>query len=539
MIDTIKKIVGVLSKNQSERRNINALLREQPRLKKADRASRLSIALYPGGTNQNRMGFQMFLGALLRRRGHLVWIVCDAANLSVSKFHFWAIKFKNLFLYGKNRSKIIFIGADALADMESITQDEYDQARIDEHIRSALIAHYKDERFIADRFFSQPATKNDIDRFTNRCIISQQIGKYLLTRFSIDTFITNHGIYSKSGPLYDFLKYKGVKCFIYGYQSITEKTDSFYLGDGRNSERESSRLFNSFLEKTPISEKIENIASSYVQKRTNLIGYDVEELFDSNSKHRNSLSELDKTIAKLKPEYIFGLFPNVIYDHNVVQRNTIYSGITEWILDTINSFSNEKYLLILRMHPSETTVCRQFVATMVQEIIFRNIKDLSDRPNIFLIKSDNLLNSYKLIKDYIDCCIVYDNMIGAEAQYLGSPVIAAARGPNVTKYWTIQPESKEMYSRLLRDHEKVERLWKENKAKYTANLHLHHYYNLEESYSLPFINKLRAKLQDKQRVDLSDLTQYDLNVYQNNCKRLIAQIENPNRFISHKDPIHL
>ena len=62
---------------------------------------------------------------------------------------------------------------------------------------------------------------------------------------------------------------------------------------------------------------------------------------------------------KLKSEKFnksIAMFPNLVWDGALAERDTVFKGLDDWIIKTIEYCREKNYLLILREHPQKPTL---------------------------------------------------------------------------------------------------------------------------------------------------------------------------------------
>lgn len=141
------------------------------------------------------------------------------------------------------------------------------------------------------------------------------------------------------------------------------------------------------------------------------------------------------------------LFTNMNFDTAVLDRNTIFENMEEWLYRVIDFWkaSRTDLTLVIRIHPAEyklVTASKEFmgdkIGTLVQEV-----------PNIILIDSNEKVNSYELLKG-MEYGLVYASTIGLEAAYHGKITIVAGKPYFRNKSFLITPSSRDEYFDVLR-----------------------------------------------------------------------------------------
>jgi hypothetical protein len=139
------------------------------------------------------------------------------------------------------------------------------------------------------------------------------------------------------------------------------------------------------------------------------------------------------------------LAANVIWDLAALNKQIVFKGMIEWIVETIDWFrNNNQFQLIIRPHPAETSPqiprTRETVAAAIE---LNNIKLPG---NVFLLKSDAKVT----LKDLIAKCnvrgiTVHTTTVGFEYAAGGLSVITTAKSPYRGFGFTIDPVTKDEY----------------------------------------------------------------------------------------------
>ena len=124
----------------------------------------------------------------------------------------------------------------------------------------------------------------------------------------------------------------------------------------------------------------------------------------------------------------------------------------EWLLETVEFFlKNEKYELIVRVHPAELRGTVPSNQKMVDEI---NKKFKKLPKNINIIGPDNPISTYSLFK-LTDLAVIYGTKTGVELTAEGIPTIVAGEAWIKNKGLTYDPTDKKEYFNLLSNIENI------------------------------------------------------------------------------------
>jgi hypothetical protein len=224
------------------------------------------------------------------------------------------------------------------------------------------------------------------------CLVSKYAAINLVQTLSPNLYITSHGIYSVWGPAYNYMVSKNVPSLIYGAHSY--KSREILICDVIAQKLASDSGWQNFNNTFSMSELEYEMVCEYFEHRINFKENDTRMYYG----HYKSFKEIKLKREKNLKNYC--LFPNVIWDGDVYERNTIFKGVLDWILQTIRLFRNCPHRLIIRFHPAETTIWKN--SKSLEGIIREKIHDIDSISNLFLISSDTPLNTYKFIAENVD-----------------------------------------------------------------------------------------------------------------------------------------
>ncbi len=143
------------------------------------------------------------------------------------------------------------------------------------------------------------------------------------------------------------------------------------------------------------------------------------------------------------------LAPNVIGDSSLLDRDTIFPSIRSWLFDVLSYFENNPSLkLIIRVHPAESTIPKGKLRVKISEI-FNEYNYKLD--NVFLIDSNNPINTFSLLP-FVSFGLVWISSVGVDLVLRGIPVIAAASAKYSGLGIVEEPNSKEVYFKLITDY---------------------------------------------------------------------------------------
>ena len=223
------------------------------------------------------------------------------------------------------------------------------------------------------------------------------------------SFFFSHGIYSW-GPIYDFCITKNLNYRI--YYSLPYFKNKLYIS------KENAVTGLPDIIQNNSNNKSNREAKEVIESRLNYLSND-QKTFKKNSTSSESLKEkLKKEIKKYNN--VISFFPNVLFDNNISQRDSIFNGLIECINETIDNLKEEN-LLIIRAHPAEAVLWSKY--TKLKSYIKK-------RKNVFFINPEEKISSYFIAK-LSDLSVIYDGIMTVELSYLNLPVCV----PSKSKYY--------------------------------------------------------------------------------------------------------
>ncbi len=266
---------------------------------------------------------------------------------------------------------------------------------------------------------------------------------YLYETLNFDVAITSHGIYSIWGTAYNYLKEQGVKLFVYGAHSY-RKSHTFFTDTIAQTLSKDSDCIR-FMKEVQLTEEEKQRVDDYFTSRRNHNAKDTA-IYYSWMKEKENL-----TVKRQRKDTInYGMFPNIIWDGDVVQRDTIFAGMFDWMVKTIQFFiNNPQHNLVIRFHPAEASMWKDSVK--LSDTILSVFPDLEKYENIKLIYSNQQVDTYDFVKNNIDVGLVYDGILALELLHMHIPVLSPSCNRYVTGDFTVNPTSQSEYFNLLKD----------------------------------------------------------------------------------------
>ncbi len=170
--------------------------------------------------------------------------------------------------------------------------------------------------------------------------------------------------------------------------------------------------------------------------------------------------KIQADIAKIKANLeidgkIYSIFSNILWDSSIQDRDLGFTNMMEWLLDTIDYFTNKDEHLVIRLHPAEIRLYGKRSNEPVGDFIRRHRPNLAK--NIHIIPPESDLSSYSLMS-MSEAVLVYTSTAGLEAALMGKPALVCAQTHYRNKGFTLDVENKSHYYNILdrlRSGEKV------------------------------------------------------------------------------------
>lgn len=180
-------------------------------------------------------------------------------------------------------------------------------------------------------------------------------------------------------------------------------------------------------------ERIENWLSGnrgYVIDTAKLTGHETDD---------PALANLDPNLPTLV------LATNVIWDLTALNKQILFGGMVDWIIETINWFRDKEHLqLVIRPHPAETSP--QIPKTRETVAAALKLNGVQLPRNVVLLKSDINMTIKQLTTRYdVRGITVHSSTVGFEFPAQGISVVTTARSAYRGFGFTIDPISKYEY----------------------------------------------------------------------------------------------
>ena len=285
---------------------------------------------------------------------------------------------------------------------------------------------------------ARPELRRYFDLSLMNAHTSWRVGRHVAEELRPDLVISSHGIYSTWGPSYDELRRQGTPVLIYGIhpyvpQSVQLSEEVLQLTDVDRDLQAALRR--------PLTAAERETAEAIIASRASHRAHDTRVYYRDAGAFGTALP------ADL-PRPVFGIFPSVVWDGDIEERNRLFAGMYEWLRQTIRYFiAHPAQSLVIRFHPSESTL--ETTSVPLQRLVAEEFPDLARHRNIHVIPSDAIVDSYALLRNQLDIALVYDGVLGLEAPLLGRPTVLAGRGRFSGIDVCVEPATIEAYLEVL------------------------------------------------------------------------------------------
>lgn len=396
---------------------------------------------------------ELFLANILARNGAKVIVLLDDGNLphwDTFQLHESgnpsnsSVTLRNkltrdlfLILYHHPSIKVVYtsslIKRKGGETFEQQTLDKGDELNAISSVRRYFECGYYDEKDKEHQAYYQKTVIN--------IKMMKLFSKCLLEDYQFDAVITSHGIYSIWGTAYNYFKSKGINVYVYGPHAYRNCHTHFTDTLAQTLSKDTSCI--EYLKSGTLNENIKKIVDDYFLARRNHTTKDTSIYYSWMNKQENlSIDRKDKKTIN------YGMFPNIIWDGDIAQRDTIFNGMLDWMIKTIDYFlTHQDNNLTIRFHPAEATLWKD--TAKLSDTILKLYPKIEEAPNITLIKAEQQIDTYSFVKDNIDVGIIYDGILSLELTHMHVPVISPSCNRYTGGTFVLNPESQQKYFELL------------------------------------------------------------------------------------------
>ncbi len=387
---------------------------------------------------------QLTLGRVLQERGHRVrFLVCDTAlpicettdisNHANREQVCKAQRAQLLKLMAASGMEVV-LTSDLLLNEDLEPENLSSADHWDQFVRSMLLRYFK----VGELDNDNPHLSEFTKRAKKAALISQKVGEAIV-KLAPDRVIMAHGTYTTRGPAREVINQSNIPLLTIsrGKLAQTQKFNWKTAGDWWSIDETWSTV-----KDIPLSTKQEGLIDDYLLSRRSH-SKDVMVYNFTGEETR------EQTLAKLKVppnQKIYTLFTNVLWDAASAQREIVFDGAVDWVLETIKAFRNHpERTLIVRIHPAESVIgTKQPMEALIKKVL-NNIPE-----SVVLLPPDAPFNSWSLLK-VTDVGLVHTSTVGLELALEGIPCVCVSKTHYRSKGFTVDPESKEDYFAIIKD----------------------------------------------------------------------------------------
>lgn len=251
-----------------------------------------------------------------------------------------------------------------------------------------------------------------------------------------DKIVMSHGIYTLWGIMFRIARQKNIPVDVYG-GSYRKNTLRYY----HNVPNAPMPMYNwEKLKTKPLNEIEIKTVDDYLKTRATQEEDNISLFKDKGSSKNKALEDfLDE--AKKKNGTVCCLFTNIAWDAYAFSGDSIFDGMMDWLLQTIQFFQkNPNAYLIIKSHPAEV-----YFKVPEQYRIRSFVKEHINWNNIILLDEHSDVKPFDLYH-VIDFGIVNISTVSLEMALKNMPVLSSGQGGQYSgKGFTIDPSSRQDY----------------------------------------------------------------------------------------------
>lgn len=251
-----------------------------------------------------------------------------------------------------------------------------------------------------------------------------------------DIVLSSHGFYLNWGVLTAAANQAGIPVYIWGRGY---RLDTLVLTQGRHWQdvlrEESDECWLSGDFNTQKQEQILRYLRSRSVGSNDFIQY--------NPKPLSGDLEVAKRLGLDLGRPVISMFPNIAWDASGLEHNTIFNGMNDWLVQTVQWFgAHQEVQLVIRAHPAEVRLpvrTRDGVVSTLQMAFGDQLPS-----NVTIVAPNSPIDSYALAR-LSAAALVFSSKLGMELPALGIPVVVAGRPFYKSRGFTVDPPDKDAY----------------------------------------------------------------------------------------------
>ena len=396
---------------------------------------------------------ELFFANILARNGATVYVLLDngilphwdtyqlheermPANASVTRKNKFVRKIYTFLFHHRN---IKFIKTSTLLKnemVESICSKESLNGSDEKNAISSV------RRFFECGYYDPKNAKHQL--YYDKTITNIKLMKYfvrtLQQSYNFEAVITSHGIYSIWGTAYNYFRNIDIPVYVYGAHCYKSHHTHFTDTLAQTLSLDSSCV--EYMKNGILCNENIKAVDDYFLARRNHTTKDTSIYYSwMNDKKNIKVTKGEKTLN-------YAMFPNIIWDGDVAQRDTIFNGMLDWMKKTINYFIfHQRNNLIIRFHPAEATLWKDTIC--LSDVIDKLYPNLDTYSNITVIKADQQIDTYEFIQNNVDIGLIYEGILSLELTHMHKPVISPSCNRYTGGTFVLKPSTVEEYYNLL------------------------------------------------------------------------------------------
>jgi len=417
-----------------------------------------NILLFATRQDRNQLAIITTLAHALQRRGHTTsFLGCDRAlDRSCNYGHYPTLdkwKCRTCHLYAKRTHSLTGIPIDWLSSM--VPSNLLDTAReLVDGLNSRDYSNftYKGLRLghmvrhsVANFLRTDKITSDDESlRVYKEWLISGvwlvEACDVLLDRRRPDVVVLLNGLFAPEWIMLECAKRRGLRVVTWEVGFLPE---TFFFQHDRPTDMCDNNLWDRFRDIPLTAEENERL-DQYQAVRETGGGYLLNYFPAMESSEQTIVHRFGIDVSKK----MFVLFPNITWDSTLFEKNVGFSGMADWIEETIKIVSSHpEAQLVVRVHPAEVTIPGASRDSVV-DLIGKRFPRLPS--NVIIIPPTSGASSYVFMKLAV-AGLVYGSTTGLEMGVRGIPVIVAGKIYYRGLGFTYDAATRSEYRNLIED----------------------------------------------------------------------------------------
>lgn len=278
-------------------------------------------------------------------------------------------------------------------------------------------------------------------RFMALALVFYWMQKRLVDQYKPDVIVVINGLFYQGAVMVELAKKRGIRHITYERGYILDRL--IFSHTGPSVLFQTDELWERFKDKKLLINE-EKLLSDYLEERRFGKRSSIQ-LWDDPDFDKDAFVK-KYNIKKFKK--VFSLFTNLLWDSACVERNDLFTCLTEWVDETIKYFMDKEQdsLLIIRVHPSEIKIPGMESRDKIIDHLNNKYPTMS--PNIVVLAPSDQTSSYMLM-ELSDVVLANTSITGLEAACMGKPVIVVGKTHYKRKGFTLDTSSRDKYFSII------------------------------------------------------------------------------------------